>query len=1018
MRSKNSRTRTSLWLAALATIGTGMAHAQNLQAVPGVVVSQQATGQGIYVGSPSITIMPNGDYIASHDLFGSGSTEKTSGVTKIFRSHDQGQTWAPVSTLTDQFWSTIFQHDGQLYIWGYRNSGTTGDILIRRSSDYGSTWTTPADSTSGLLRDGDYGGTPSVPAIHAGRLWLGQGTRVMSVPLGADMLNAASWTLSNAVSQNTSWLNGTFTFWSEGQVVASPQTGVVMLPKIFSRSNTALIRANSTTGSITFDASSDFVDLPGGDKKFGAQYDPVSGKFYILNNPVLPAHANDPTWGDTPELIRNTAALLSSKDLRHWDVERVFLYSPHIDYEGFQYLNFVIDGDDLAVISRTAFDVGGIKPPRGHDSNLMTFHRIEDFRQASSRQLLVADTNHNQVLRYELTQSNWLAPLGRFTLGSTFAGAGLIKPMGLAQAADGDVYIGEEVDGGRILRFDALGNFKGVIATEGVDFVGRPEALALRADGTLYMSVAFGADSDRIYTIDPSTRQVSLLVDTSFRGGTLNNPRGLTVAPDGSLYVADRENNVIRRFDAATGTFLGDIFVGDRPQEVIWSEKLNALLVANRGSGDTDLFSLTLAGTSSKLYDPADIGAALGIEEIDGQIFWSDFDNNRIYKLLGTDQKFTSVATGLSGPGHLMALEQPAHGERAWTRSGSGTWSDLLNWYYWGRPDTNYEIANFGSAIDAEAVVTLDGPVTVKGVRFRSDNRYRISGLGTMTILADSGGGVIEVQQGSHELGIPLWLESCTTMTVAADSRITLAADMNAAAGAGLTKNGPGTAVVTRIRAAALNVDDGLLQVSSKRLSDTSGTCVVTSLSIADTSAVLDLTTNSMIIDYTGQSPLHGVRQLLRNDRIVTSAPTLPGGRLGYGESSRILGGAGAFAGQAVDATSVLMRYTTGGDANLDGLVDITDLGALATAWQTAGVWNDGDFNYDGLIDITDLGILATHWQGTASGSAALPIEMALPLLGLPVVQVPEPAALALIGAAALASRRSRLPLQLPETSQ
>lgn len=64
----------------------------------------------------------------------------------------------------------------------------------------------------------------------------------------------------------------------------------------------------------------------------------------------------------------------------------------------------------------------------------------------------------------------------------------------------------------------------------------------------------------------------------------------------------------------------------------------------------------------------------------------------------------------------------------------------------------------------------------------------------------------------------------------------------------------------------------------------------------------------------------------------------------------------------ATDAT--LDFFSLAGDANRDRVVDITDLGILATNWQgTNKSFNEGDFNYDGTVDITDLGILATNWQ-------------------------------------------------------
>jgi hypothetical protein len=61
----------------------------------------------------------------------------------------------------------------------------------------------------------------------------------------------------------------------------------------------------------------------------------------------------------------------------------------------------------------------------------------------------------------------------------------------------------------------------------------------------------------------------------------------------------------------------------------------------------------------------------------------------------------------------------------------------------------------------------------------------------------------------------------------------------------------------------------------------------------------------------------------------------------------------------------VLIKYTYSGDANLDGQVDIGDLGLLAGAWQqlSGKSWFDGDFTYDGAVDIGDLGLLSGSWQ-------------------------------------------------------
>ncbi len=426
---------------------------------PGVALGHQpapslldiATGRDQYIGSPSITLLPDGTYIASHDVFGRGSSQDTSGITKIYRSTDRGNHWTETAVLEGQFWSTVFAHNGALFVFGYAHR--SGNIVIRKSLDGGFTWTTPDNENTGLLRTGKFGGTSNSPVIHDGRLWIAQSTRLMSAPVNADLLRADAWTLSKSVSQDPHWLDGNFTFWSEGQVTASPKEGVVVLPKINQLPYTAILRAESPM-SLSFNPELDFAALPGAEKKFGAVYDPVSERFYICSNPVLPAHKDDWRYGNRPAMIRNAAALLSSADLRRWRVEKVFLYSPDMHHEAFQYFNFLIDGDDLAVVSRTAFKIGGHKPPRGHDSNLMTFHRIPNFREAAPLHDLEIDGN--QVVRYEQTQHERM-PLGAFAPESPYEGKPLERPAALAQDDAGDVYIREE--GGRMLRFDAAGNF-------------------------------------------------------------------------------------------------------------------------------------------------------------------------------------------------------------------------------------------------------------------------------------------------------------------------------------------------------------------------------------------------------------------------------------------------------------------------------------------------------------------------------------------------------------------------------
>jgi hypothetical protein len=87
-----------------------------------------------------------------------------------------------------------------------------------------------------------------------------------------------------------------------------------------------------------------------------------------------------------------------------------------------------------------------------------------------------------------------------------------------------------------------------------------------------------------------------------------------------------------------------------------------------------------------------------------------------------------------------------------------------------------------------------------------------------------------------------------------------------------------------------------------------------------------------------------------------------------------------------------------GGDANLDGKINLADLGILAGNYnQSNTTWFQGDFNFNGVVNLADLGILAGHYNTTYNNN--------LPLDG---GSVPEPISMLLlgIGGAALLRRR------------
>jgi hypothetical protein len=281
-------------------------------------------------------------------------------------------------------------HRGALYLLGPDRHH--GNILIRRSTDGGVTWTTPKDRTTGLLRDnGEYHCAPVPVLEHAGRLWrafewrnppvawgINYRAGMLSVPVDADLLQADNWTNSNFLPSDRAWNGGDMGAWLEGNAVVAPDGQLVDVLRVQTRSpdeKAAIVRISADGKTASFDPAAGFVDFPGGAKKFAIRFDPRSNRYWSLASIVHTRHR-----ADNPGGIRNTLALTCSADLKQWTVRCVVLYHPDTRKHGFQYVDWLFDREDLIAACRTAYDDGQGGAHNNHDANFLTFHRIADFR--------------------------------------------------------------------------------------------------------------------------------------------------------------------------------------------------------------------------------------------------------------------------------------------------------------------------------------------------------------------------------------------------------------------------------------------------------------------------------------------------------------------------------------------------------------------------------------------------------------------------------------------------------------
>ncbi len=338
---------------------------------PGVVIDRQAAATRQYIGSPSIAILPDGSYAASHDFFGPGSTQSTSAITRTFRSTHKGLTWHQTAEMHDQFWSNLFVHRGRLYLMG--TTYEYGRIVIRASRDGGKTWSAP----SFLTGEANYHTAPVPVAIHGGRIWRAMEYHppgpwgsfealALSAPEKADLLDPKSWSLTARLPYPADAGDGKH--WLEGNAIVAPDGSLLDILRVDNVEKAAIVRIRRDR--LEFDR---LIAFPGGAKKFTIRYDRKSRRYWTLSNPAPGAPA--------PGSVRNTLALMSSPDLIEWRIERVVLSHPDVLKHGFQYVDWQFDGNDLAAVVRTAFDDDEGGANNYHNSNFQIFVRVENFRK-------------------------------------------------------------------------------------------------------------------------------------------------------------------------------------------------------------------------------------------------------------------------------------------------------------------------------------------------------------------------------------------------------------------------------------------------------------------------------------------------------------------------------------------------------------------------------------------------------------------------------------------------------------
>lgn len=359
---------------------------------PGRIVNYVHPKDDIYAFSgrtlcnPCIVKVPSGNLITCMDIYEATAPQN---LELIFRSRDGGKSWEYVTDLFPCMWGTLFMHKGVLYMLATRTEN--GDLLIGASYDEGETWTAPVTiyPGSGSYQRAGWQRQPMPIIEHQGKLitsieygcWREAdifGIHTLYIDAASDLLQPENWHISQGTHYSAEWENspaGGRCALLEGNVYVAGDGKLVNLLRLQMNSSkpaygyTCILQLDENN----LDAAPALHSIrpmpTGANTKTYILYDAPSRKYWgignLVTNPKTPA-------------MRNVPALVVSDDGYDWRVAKVLYDYSHLsaDEVGMQYHHFIIEGDDILWLSRTAFN----QAKNFHDSNCQTFHVIENFR--------------------------------------------------------------------------------------------------------------------------------------------------------------------------------------------------------------------------------------------------------------------------------------------------------------------------------------------------------------------------------------------------------------------------------------------------------------------------------------------------------------------------------------------------------------------------------------------------------------------------------------------------------------
>lgn len=346
-----------------------------------------------FIHDPAMEILPNGTLVAASPIWGRQPPREKN--VEISRSKDGGKTWEVVSV---QPWAEacLFVYQGKLYM--FTQLVTWEGVWVSMSEDEGKTWTTAVEVIKGAPNRQHWNIQLGMVVKNGWLYWANgkayQDMGAVACDLGKGLLNPAAWIASNVLVMPipnevvwNSFTSGATMRCLEGNVVHVGGKLLVIARAVINRYGTANMAAvfelKHDAGKLEL-SFAQLYPVPGGQCKFHILYDEKSKMFWMASN--YPTNSQDliraaqrfpDAYSGTGRTVREDRRILMlsySLDALNWFTAGCIAKAEKLT-QSFMYPTMVFDGEDIALLSRSARDSGDY-----HDADLATFHRVRNFR--------------------------------------------------------------------------------------------------------------------------------------------------------------------------------------------------------------------------------------------------------------------------------------------------------------------------------------------------------------------------------------------------------------------------------------------------------------------------------------------------------------------------------------------------------------------------------------------------------------------------------------------------------------